>query len=320
MASLKDIIRLAKELPESSFDEVYAQMEKAKSEALEAERNAPVVCPYCGGRTVKNGKKDGSQSYVCCNCGKSFLERATSAVAHSQASASVWKAVIQDTVQGVSLDETSKDLEIAHSTVFHMRHKILNCVEQAILASPVRLDGACQTDETYILENEKGTVFPEDHHRKPRKNGKASLPGLSEEYVCLCTSVTSEGKCIARAVNRATPCKEEIESVFADIIEDDTILLVDGAKGYNTLKDRCIVLRVEEEDRINVDRFHSFIKERLRKYRGVSTIYLNRYAAMFSQIFGKAEEVVERIFNLLQKRNNSFVSIKDIKTENLLSI
>jgi transposase-like protein len=320
MATLKEIIRLAKELPESCFTEVYALMEKAKTDALVAEKTAPVVCPYCGGRTVKNGKKDDSQSFLCRDCGKSFLERATSAIAHSQSSTAVWKSVIRDTVQGVSLDETAKDLELAHSTVFHMRHKILNCVEQAILTAPVKLDGACQTDETYILENEKGRVFPELYHREPRKNGKASLPGLSEEYVCLCTSVTSEGKCIAKAVNRATPSKDEIDSVFADRIEDDTILLVDGNKGYNVLKDRCIVLRVEDEDRIKVDRFHSFIKERLRKYRGVSTIYLNRYAALFSQIFGKTDETVDRILKLLQKRNHSFASIESIKTVNLLSI
>jgi hypothetical protein len=79
-------------------------------------------------------------------------------------------------------------------------------------------------------------------------------------------------------------------------------------------------LRVEDEDRIKVDRFQSFIKERLRKYRGVSTIYLNRYAALFSQIFGKMDDAVDRIFNLLQKRNHSFASIESIKTENLLSI
>lgn len=95
---------------------------------------------------------------------------------------------------------------------------------------------------------------------------------------------------------------------------------MDGNKGYNILKDRCIILRVEEEDRIKVDRFYSFIKERLRKYRGVSTVYLNRYAALFSQIFGKMDEAVDRIFSLLQKRDHSFASIESIKTENLLSL
>lgn len=319
MASLKDIIRLAKELPESCFDEVFSQMEKAKASALEAEKNAPVVCPYCGGRTVKNGKKDGAQSHLCRGCGKSFLERATTVIANSQASEAVWKAVIRDTIDGVALDKTKNDLNLSRSTAFRMRHKILFCVEQALLASPVRLEGACQTDETYVLENEKGTAFPEGHHRKPRKDGKASLPGLSEEYVCLCTSVTGDGKCIAKAVNRATPSKEEIESVFADAIEDDTILLVDGAKGYSALKDRCIVLRVEEDDRLKVDRFHSFIKERLRRYRGVSTIYLNRYSALFSQVFGNADKAATSIWSLLNKRH-SFSSIKDVMTKNLLVV
>ncbi len=45
MATLKEIIRLAKELPESCFAEVYVLMKKVKTEALEAEKTAPVICP-----------------------------------------------------------------------------------------------------------------------------------------------------------------------------------------------------------------------------------------------------------------------------------
>jgi len=278
-----------------------------------------MTCINCGSIAVKNGKKSGVQQYICKSCGKPFSERASSAISNSHASDAVWKAVIRDTVSGISLDKTAAELEMVHSTVFNMRHKILNAIEQEILANPAMLEGACEVDETYILKCEKGTEFPYYHHREPRNSGKASKQGLSEEYICLCTCATSEGKFIAKAVNRATPSKEEIEEVFASRIEDDTLLLVDGNKSYNVLKDRCIVVKTSAEDRIRTNRFHSFIKERIARARGFATKNLNRYAALFSQVFGNQEDAPDKIFELLKKRN-TFASISDLKHRNLLML
>ena len=320
MTSVKEIIKLAKELPESCLAEVYDFMESAKRIAEEAEKSAPAACPRCGEKAVKNGKKDGVQQYYCKSCRRSFSERATSAISNSHASDSVWKSVICDTVRGVPLDQTARELEVAHSTVFNMRHKILNAIEQELLRSPVTLEGACEIDETYVLENDKGSEFTEFHHREPRKNGKAAKRGLSEEQICICTAATSTGKIIATAVNRASPSKEEIEQVFAGRIEDDTLLLADGNKSYSVLKDRCIVIKTDEEDRTRINHFHSFIKERNRNARGFATKNLNRYAALFAQIFGNQEAACGKIFELLKNRNNSFASIADLKCKNLLII
>ena len=321
MATLKDLLGLVKELPEEAFAEAFEKLEEIKKTTQEALASAPMTCPHCGdSRCVRNGKNRNRQVFLCRGCKKTFFESSTSAIANSHSSASVWKAVIDDTVRGVSLDETAASLDLTHQTVFNMRHKILYTVEQAILANPVMLEGACQVDETYVLESEKGREFPFYHHREPRTNGKAQKPGLSNEYICLCTGFTSEGKMIARAVNRATPSKEEIEAVFGNRIEDDTILLVDGNKSYSTLKDRCPVIRVENEDKIELNRFHSYIKERLRKYRGVATTYLNRYAALFSETFGKPNEASDKIYDLMTKRNKSFSPLKTIMSENLTSL
>jgi transposase-like protein len=320
VVSLKDLIRLVKELPESCFESVYTHVSAVKTAAEEAERAAPVKCVNCGGRAVKNGKSDGIQQYICRNCKRSFSERSTSAISNSHASDNVWKAVIRDTVDGVSLARTARDIEVAESTVFHMRHKILNALEQELLENPVMLEGACEIDETYILECEKGSELPEHYHREPRNNGKATKQGLSQEYVCLCTASTQTGKIIAKAVNRASPSKEEIEEVFAQRIEDDTVLLADGNKSYHTLKDRCIVVKTNEEDRARIDRFHSFIKERNARARGFATKNLNRYAALFSSIFGDQENAPAKIFELVRKRNKKFMSIEYLRNNNLLML
>jgi len=320
MVSIKNLIKLVKELPEECIADVYKYANDAKETAENAVKSAPVVCVRCGAKSVKNGKDNGIQQYICKSCGRSFSERATSAIANSQTSDAVWKAVIEDTVFGIALSKTAKDLDIAHSTVFHMRHKILNAIEQEIIENPVLLEGTCEIDETYVLECEKGKQFSDWHHREPRKNGIASTRGLSNEQVCICTSVTSEGKVIAKAVNRATPSKDEIEQVFGNRIEDDTLLLADGNKSYNILKDRCIVIKTDAEDRERINRFHSFIKERNHRARGFATTYLNRYAALFTKVFGNADTAPNKIFELLKKRNNKFASIKALKNENLLLV
>lgn len=318
---LKDLIGIVKELPEDSFSEVFDLLEEVKNRYKEAKDTSPVVCPKCKGiNCVKNGKQSGKQTYLCKDCRKGFAETSTSAISGSHSSVSVWKAVIYDTVQGISIDETAKNLDLTHQTVFNMRHKILHTVEQAILATPVLLEGTCEIDETYVLECEKGREFTEEHHRQPRKNGKASVAGLSSEQVCLCTSISSDGKCTAKAVNRATPSKGEIEQVFGNRLEDDTILLADGNKSYNTLKDRCAVIRTSTEDLIKINRFHSFIKERLAKYRGVATIYLNRYANLFSETFGKADTAEQKIFELMTSRDDYFTTLKEIYRDGLLDI
>ena len=116
------------------------------------------------------------------------------------------------------------------------------------------------------------------------------------------------------------PSKEEIEQVFAGRIEDDTLLLVDGNKSYNTLKDRCSVVKTDEDDRVKINRFHSFIKERNARARGFATKHLNRYAALFSSIFGSQENAPDRIFEIIKKRNDRFMSIEGLKSENLLVV
>lgn len=318
---LKDLISLVKELPEESFTEVFEFIEEIKNRYDESKESSPVVCPRCKATNyVKNGKQSGKQTYLCKSCRKGFAETSTSAISGSHSTDSVWKAVIYDTVNGISIDKTAKNLELTHQTVFNMRHKILHTVEQAILATPISLEGTCEIDETYVLECEKGRRFTEEHHREPRKNGKASVAGLSSEQVCLCTGIRSDGKCIAESVNRATPSKDEIEQVFGNRLEEDTILLADGNKSYNTLKDRCTLIRTGTEDLVKINRFHSFIKERIAKYRGVSTIYLNRYAVLFSEIFGNTDVAEKKIFELMTSRNNSFTTLDKIYSEGLLDL
>ena len=318
--TLKDIIGLAKELPEESFAETYEKLKEIKEKVDAEKEDAPVSCPKCGSISVnRNGKRNGRQAYICKDCGKTFVETSGSAIAYSTASESVWKQVIRDTVDGVPIDKTAESLDLSHPTVFNMRHKILYCVEQAVLSSSVRLEGVCEADETYVLESVKGRKIPEGYHRKPRKHGaKASVPGISNEYICVCTSVDSDNKCTADIVNRATPSKAEIEQVFGGKVSADTVILCDGNPRYDVLDGKCTVAHTKRVNKVNG--FHSFIKQRILAARGFATVYLNRYNALFAHIFSNRSTAADEIFKLMTSRNGSFSSIETVSGQNLLII
>ena len=315
---MKDLIGLTKELPEEYLEEAFETLKGIKDKAEAEKESKPEECLRCGSvKVVRNGKQNGRQFYLCKDCGKAFTETATSAIAHSCSSKTVWKQVIRDTVDGISIDKTAEALDLSHSTVFHMRHKILYCVEQTLLNVPSMLEGVCEADETYVLESVKGRKIPKDYHRKPRKHGaKASKAGLSEEYICVCTSVDSDNRCTTAAVNRAVPSKAEIEQVFGDKVTADTVILCDGSKQYDVLEEKCTVAHSKRVNRVNG--FHSFIKERLLAARGVATIYLNRYNALFSQVFSNRDTAADKIFELMTTRNGSFSDIASVKSQSLL--
>ena len=123
---MKDLIGLTRELPEEYLEEAYGVLKGIKEKADTEKESKPVECIRCGSvKVVRSGKQNGRQFYLCKNCGKAFMETATSAIAHSHSSKTVWKQVIRDTVDGISIDKTAEALGLAHSTVFNMRHKIL---------------------------------------------------------------------------------------------------------------------------------------------------------------------------------------------------
>jgi transposase-like protein len=320
MGMLVEIIALVKEMPEAYLEETLLKVKEIKEKANSEGSSVDIACPHCDSqKIVRNGRKNNKQSYLCSNCNKSFAQTAKTAIQGSHSSPTVWKQVISDTVDGVPIDKTADNLNLHHKTVFNMRHKILYCVEQSLIMNPTALIGTCETDETYVLESEKGRKFPENHHRKPRKHGaKASKRGISNEYVCVCTSVTGTGEQVAVAVNRASPDSQEILDVFGNRVNKDTVILCDGKQSYNALDDKCTVAVTKRINKVNG--FHSFIKERLDAMRGVATIYLNRYNALFSKIYAADKSVVDDIFNMMVFAKGSANTIAHTQSVNLLNL
>ena len=326
---LTEAIELLKQMTEKGIEKALEQLREIKAECDKEKKSSTTKCPHCESeRIVRNGHKHNKQAYLCRSCEKSFVETTKTAFFNSHSGEALWKHVIRDTVNGISIDETAENLGLHHETVFNMRHKILFCLEQEENNNPTKLEGICEADETYILENYKGKKFSPDFWREPRKHGAvAKKPGLSNEYICVCAGVEREGCAISEAVNRSVASKNDINEVFGERVGEKTVIVTDGAKGYRILEEtgKCMVLNSNEDDEslynINtVNNYHSFIKERNRNARGFATKYLNRYNALFSKVFRSAKTVVDDIYNLLNDKEDRNHTGFETQTRNLLLI
>lgn len=323
-AKLEQLMELIQDLPEEAYDEAIQKVQEIHetSKKAEAKREpCSMTCIYCGStHVVRNGKRHKKQAYLCRNCGKTFVETTGSAIENSHSGEWLWKYVIRDTILGVPIDETVEHVYLCHSTVFNMRHKILVSLEKAVLDANPELCGTQEADETFVLESLKGTPIPDDYYRKPRQHGaKASERGISNEYICICTSTGENNECMATTVNRAKPSKAEIEEVFGDKVTEDTVIVCDGEQNYDVLGDICTVAHANRINKANG--FHSFIKSRMKGYHGVATKYLNRYNILMAEIYTKdVSTLVDEIYNILIAQNGTYLSDADIKTHNLLTV
>ena len=328
--TLREAIELLKRLPEAGVEKALEALRSIKSECDKDKKKSKTPCPHCGSdNIVRNGHKCEKQAYLCKACGKSYVETTGTTLFNSHSGELVWKQVIKDTFSGTPIDETAENLDLHHETVFNMRHKILFTLEQDKINNPTQLEGVCEADETYILESFKGKKFDPDFWREPRKHGaKATKPGISNEYICVCAGIERDGNALSLTVNRATAKKDDIEQVFGERVNNNTVILSDGAKSYGVLEENgcCSVLNASEDNtdsfyNINtVNSFHSFIKERNRRARGFATKYLNRYNSLFSSAFRATKAVVDDVYDLLCDMNNRYVTINASQTQGLLEI
>lgn len=331
MGALEKLIERIKEWPEARItelqqivDELEPKMEPCK---------AVTECIYCGSASiVRNGHKHGKQAYLCRKCGKSFVETTNTIMYHSHYGQEIWKQVIKDTLNHKSIDKTARELGMDHHVVFNMRHKILQALEKNSDEEPSEMGGVSEFDETFVLESYKGCKTErEKAGREARKHGaKASKPGISTEYICICAGVQRDGVAFSHTVNRAKPSNEEIQNVFQGHIEEKTLILCDGLQGYQSLEKiaDCTVANVHAPENkgkgfynLNtVNNYHSFIKTCYRDFRGVATKYLNRYNALFSTAYRCCASKAESIYHILSRcgPNQRYHSNRDVKEHNLL--
>ena len=333
----KDVNRSSDILKDSVTEDLYDyqidKVERIVRDMQELNRASslsyPSSCPKCGTdspRWIKGGfSGSGKQMVRCSKC------NARSTIDHGQLTwyshqdESKWNTVIADTFDEKPLVETAADINVNPKTAFRMRHKLLvfmePLTESEVLSKPSELD------ETFVLESHKG--FTSELRDSRDRGGKAEHRGISDELVCLTTGVERQGKSYAHAYNMGRPKSEEVEPFFKDHVKHGTYIWVDGESCFPSLFEQygCDYYTIKSNtapDQVNhlnnVNSWHERIKDLYEYYRGVSTIYINRYAVLFAlkqkYIGYDTQEIILKIRKSLRKIKQYFF-IKDLQTTHI---
>lgn len=273
------------------------QLEKAvitlKQDSIEKARFSDgLCCIKCGAveGIVKNGKrKNGQQKYKCKNCGYYFSDTKDSILSGTHKSIEVWETFIWCMNEGYTVRKAANRCGIAKHTSWIWRHKVLNALRET---EETRLGGIVEADDTFFLLSYKGNHkyegdFYELYGRNARKRGgENSVRGISHEQACVACGVDRGFHSYSKVAGTAALTSKRVKEVFTGIIQEESVLCVDGVTSYRKFaQENHIQLENIESTKKkkgvyhlnNVNSFHSIIKGFIRTYKGVATKYLNNY-------------------------------------------
>lgn len=248
------------------------------------------VCPLCGCvHVVRNGhRKDGTQRFLCRDCGKSFVITTNSIVSGTRKDLSVWKKYIDCMMNGLSIRKTADACDIHRNTAFLWRHKILDALQN--MADGVTLDGIVEADETFFAISYKGNHSRSRTFTMPRKAHKRGhsthIRGLSKEKVCVPCAVNRNGLSVSKITNTGKVSTKDLHHIYDGRIEGGTTLVTDKMNSYVRFANaNCITLVQLKSGKAkkgiyniqHINSYHSLLKRFMRGFNGVATKYLNNY-------------------------------------------
>ena len=316
----KSVMELFRQLPEGERAELLKMLEEAQggNEDLETmlmeKRFADGrVCPICGGVHVqRNGRRaNGSQKFVCTDCGKTFSIRKNTIFSGTHKSAAVWKEFLRCMSEGLSLDRTAERCGITHPTAFVWRHKVLDAIGEALKGT--ELTGIVEADEAFLPVSYKGDKKAFDGGgcgREPRKRGGGNhRRGLSDELVCLPCAIDRKGKAVSRVAKLGKCSAAAVKAVLGGHVSEKATLCTDGDASYRKFsKDngnglvqikggKGSVKGIYHIQHLNA--YHSRLKAFLASFRGVSTKYLNNYLTWNNVVGARRGGLAEKASTLL---------------------
>ncbi|MFQ6893101.1 MAG: IS1595 family transposase [Acutalibacter sp.] len=238
---------------------------------------------------VRNGhRKDGTQRYVCKDCGKSFVIATNSIVSGTRKDLSVWEQYIDCMMNGLSIRKTAVACGIHRNTAFLWRHKILDALQN--MADDVTLDGIIEADETFFAISYKGNHSKSKTFAMPRKAHKRGhsthIRGLSQEKVCVPCAVNRNGLSISKITNTGRVSTRDLHHIYDGRIKTNSTLVTDKMNSYvrftNANGIDLVQLKTGKAKKgiyniQHINSYHSQLKRFMRGFNGVSTKYLNNY-------------------------------------------
>lgn len=271
-------------------------------------------CQMCGCIYSKNGRrKDGTQKYICSNCGHTVSETTGTVTCYSKLPFEIWKNIIDNLLNGFSIRRIAIENGISVTTSFHMRHKILSSLNTYV--EEITLKNYVEADEKYFLINLKGTKkdkMPRESKKRGTHNGETI--GISKEKVCVISAIDDMDNLILRIGGLGRGTTYMLENCLSSKVKKVNELVSDGASAYQKFcKDHLIELHdipsgyyTDESFRnlAEINNVHSQLEMWLSKFRGVSIRHLQEYLDWFVFTF-----TMKKRFELQKLRVESYKKV-----------
>jgi transposase-like protein len=241
-------------------------------------------CPHCPGqRFYRHGVANGLQRYRCRACGRTFNGLTGTPLARLRLKER-WLAYF-DCLRDPACTVHSAALKVGvhPNTSFRWRHRFLTWTK---LDRPASLEGVAETDQTFLLESEKGA---RQLQRKPRKHGGlANHRGNSDELVNIVMARDRGGQTIDFVGGKGALTAKALHRHLLPKLQPDVILMSDASGAYKTFARQARIRHeaVTSSHRgrgrgavhlQNVNAYHCRFRDWLRHFNGVATKYLDNY-------------------------------------------
>ena len=247
------------------------------------------VCPHCGkGRIIRNGHSDGLQRYLCKDCRATFNALTGTPLAHLHLRGK-WMQQAQALRDGLSLSQVQQRLGIARTTALRWRHRFLAAPKDIRART---LTGIAEADQTYVRRSAKGQRRALARKAR-RRGGNPGRQGRSQELVPVLVARDRSGQ-TADFILQADTCRQAADKLRPVMAPDATLCTEGDATMCATARRLGIehhAVRVSAGIRVdgpwhvqNVNAYHSRLKSWLRRFKGVSTRYLDSYLGWFRTI------------------------------------
>lgn len=267
-----------------------------------------LVCPRCGGKHIHKhscyGKEHNKQRYRCADCGKTFSLTTKTVFYQSKLPIETWLAYADCMIDGKSLRECAKEVDVCLKTAFYMRHKILSALRENIGVD--HLSGIIEMDETFVAESFKGNhnrqykkddansrwwVAPRNSGKSRQRGKQVDYRGLSHEQVCISTALDRNGGMALVAACYGKVNNKRLTQIYEGKVEQGATICTDSNNAYrkfatNVGADLVQIGRGMHRNGIyhinHVNSLHSKFKLWVKQFYGMASKYMQNYLYWFN--------------------------------------
>ena len=153
---------------------------------------APEACPWCGSSSFirKGHNRDGSQRWLCRECGRTFSAKSRGLLAASKLDAATWSLFVESALSGRSLRECARTCHVCLRTSWFCRMRLCEVMERSLLPFRTGPSVSWQVDGTYLDESLTGNRarskagMPRAPHRHGGAVHARDISGLKACIVC----------------------------------------------------------------------------------------------------------------------------------------